>query len=264
LQLHKPKIIGLGCIAILLSVGVYIACAAAVLGVSVIPDPKPLVNVGSYPIQEDIKTYATPGLVLWDLSHGASNGFSTIGSYSEMSDILKNTGFKVDSNKMGILNLDISGYALIILNVSCGATDSSYSKEEADILFEYVNSGGALFLVGEHDQQEYSKNLDVVANLFGIDLANPPYSDGVYSFANHPINNGVNSLNFLAGGTIAISPPAIGVAWYRNDSSIAIAVAEVGKGKVVVVGDSNFIQNAHIGENEKRFVINTFTWLTQK
>lgn len=256
----------LACLSpIVLLVGCCVICIAsnftALLIDELRPTPPPLVRVGSYPIQ-DVESYATPGLVLWDLAHGCSSGFSPVSEYSDIIDALENMGFKFDSNNVGILNLDISGYSSIMLSVSCGASDSAYSREEAEVLFEYVNSGGALLLIGEHDQVESGQNLDLVAKKFGLDLSNEPYYHGVNTFDYHPIIYGVNSLDFQGAGTITITPPATAVGWH--DSSVTVAVVEVGKGRVVAVGDSNFIENQFIGDNEKKFIVNTFIWVTDK
>lgn len=246
----------------------------------------PLVKVGSFPIK-DVDSYAIPGLVLWDLSHSAYEfGDVWHGTFQdeEVRKYLETKGYTFDLNNVGVLNLDISSYSLIVLEIACCATKSAYTSDEADVLFQYVNSGGSLFILGENESLEYIHNLDAVAEKFGIELTNGDkrvgsydYGDGqVDRFANHPINNGVNSLKFIGVGTLVVSPPASAVAWDgvptprppetpvgRYDEFIVVAVAEVGNGKVVAVSDSNFITAEYLGENELRFVSNVFDWLSQ-
>ena len=112
-------------------------------------------------------TPSAGGNILWDTSHGVYLDFSPSGWYSELAAAVTAQGFTVDENNSGVLNLNLSNYEIIVVNVT-SAWNSAYSSAEVTAIQNFVNGGGGLLIMGDNaDPIVPNSNVNPVAQIFG-------------------------------------------------------------------------------------------------
>jgi hypothetical protein len=178
----------------------------------------------------------------------------------------------------------------------------SFSKQEQSIIWDYVNKGGSLLVIGDHTnvggmQSPLNELLAPAGIQYRFDAALP--FDEKFKWLTcahlqyHPITSLVSSLDELQygiGASLDLSPSAFPIIigssvlsdnGNRSNSDIAylgdyeynkgeqlgdvilVAGACYGNGKVLVFGDTSSFQNAAVPFSY-RFLESSFTWLTSK
>jgi hypothetical protein len=204
--------------------------------------------------------------ILWDIHHLADpNGYHHPDSLNTiLRSIVEEMGITLIVNDTGVVQYDLTNFDCIVVSVGT-SQESPYSIEEASLIRDFVNEGGGLFIMGDHELFA-PENINPLSQIFGtttgLNLINP-VNIIVTNLTNHPIFRGVDSLFFDHAGRIESSPPSIPVAW-ENAGQLVVSVAEFGRGRVVITGDSDGFgdPSGPFGiEWNMTFTRNIFLWL---
>jgi len=144
---------------------------------------------------------------------------------------------------------DLKNYRVFVL---C-EPNIAFTEAEKTAILAFVNSGGGLFLIGDHDKSDRNNdgcdspcvfNALMAGNPFGIKFNLDNVKETSTSFANAPFVAGAlgraDRLKFSNGASLSLSgaaKPAV----YRNSSrsEALCAYSTYGKGRVVALGDSS-------------------------
>lgn len=229
------------------------------------PPPLPSPPTEAPPAQAPTATQRTTARVLWDVSHGPDfsdglGGFyspeGTNAVFSQLKDLLAGQGITLVSGS--IANLE--GFDAVVI-ASVSAKDQAYTADEAQKLNEFVQNGGGLLIQGE--SPDYLNHVQPVGDIFGIQFGLPPMMDTATSeIGDHPILNGVGSIDPFGGGGLGVDPASADeVVWWSGTPFIA--VAEPGRGRLVATGDGGLFDNRIISQADNSLLaINLFRWLT--
>lgn len=206
----------------------------------------------------------TGGNVLWDVTHGIYLGYDPTNFYSSLVTLLNSAGFSIYTTSAGLDNLNLAPYDIIVVNLGSSWT-SGYTPSEVAAIDNFVNAGGGLLVMGDNPDVP-NVNINPVAQTFGctsgVSILSP---NDLYinNFTAHPIFAGVTEIYNRAAGELTASAPSSLVAWEPGDHGV-VSVAEVGAGKVVILGDMNLWDNTYISNSQNQlFAENVFTWLSK-
>ena len=208
--------------------------------------------------------------VLWDTSHGVAAGgnYQPSGYYQTLVQHLGDNGFTVDTTSDGFLVDDPADYDVIVVCLA-SAFDTAYTTAEVQAIVGFVNNGGGLLVMGDA-QSSPNANIQPIADELGTTLGVSNLSPlFLYTsdLIDHLIFEGIDEgIYMYAAGDLTISSPASAAAWKEGTGEIIAAVAEYGKGSVVVLGDCSlwatgeFWDYFHEADNPQ-FSVNTFEYL---
>ncbi len=193
---------------------------------------------------------AAKPLVLFDEGHAqrAGNADWVIdGGFSDFADVFKSLGCEVKA--VTRLTADaLNGAAVVVLP----EPNSVYSAEEEAAIVNFVNHGGGLYAIGDHDQSDRNGDgIDSVGVLnrflpkLGLQLEKRYFTEapvaGVYK--DTPLTKGVKAVGTWGGtsvkclGSRAMAHICVSD---KNGGDAFIATNEVGNGgRVVAMGDSS-------------------------
>jgi len=204
------------------------------------------------------------GRILWDTSHGIYVGYSPTGRYSGWKNLMETFEREVLEDSTGVLNLDLSGFDVLIINV-VSSWDSPYTINEITEISSFVSDGGTLVFLSDNSTT-HVENINPICNFFGSATGISeitPLDLVIQDFINHPIFQDVNQIFYRAAGEISSIPPSEVVAWTDADEPI-LAIARYGSGKVLFTGDVNFMDNTYINNLDNQlFTENIFDWALQ-
>ena len=232
-------------------------------------------------------------VVLFDASHGQVWSLWDTGlvGYSELALLLRENGYTPVWSTRPLVEAISSLYEGDIL-VLIPAHYAYYSDEEVDAIENFVEDGGGLLILSEHDNVfgigEFQNKIGRVfgfVTIYGIDyvlendlnntIGNRPYwfkvscpffqisNIGLFSVGCVNLSQGAKPL-IVTGGTT--TPPNAVVAGY----------VERGKGRVIYISDSHFLWNGdeikngpgkYIGikyGNNREFILKVLEWLSSK
>ncbi len=196
-------------------------------------------------------------LVLYDDKHGQTAGnadWIPAGAYSEMVDMLKGNGFKVEtlsevSEDFKITPELLEKYDALIL----AEPNNPYSDAEQKAIVDFVFNGKGAFLIGDHGNADRDGDgwdavlaLNTFCPKFGFKfngdmLYEAPLSGKANS--DHPVMYGVRGVGAWAGSTFsivdAVDAKAVGLIDSRYKKAPYVVAAEYGQGRVVAIGDSS-------------------------
>lgn len=201
------------------------------------------------------------GNILWDLTHGVTYGYDPYGLYSNLTAYLDGLDFTMDTTSIGLNNIDLSQYDIIVISLG-SSWHGAYTPSEIAAVEAFVNNGGGLFIMGDNSACPIG-NINPMAQSFGMNFGGYLYPLDLYvsDFENHPIFNGITEIYYRAAGDIAITGPAEWVAYSDAGQGVA-AAAEVGAGRVVALSDLNCFENSYYGISQNQaFSGNIFNWL---
>lgn len=156
------------------------------------------------------------------------------------------------------------------------------SEHEMATLREFVSRGGGLFVITEYENRKYGNNLRELCLGFGITIED--YStvrddvsaineEKTHVLADIPVDAedlliGVQKACFYRTGSCEVRSPArVLLAASSNASppqAALIAIAEVGKGRVVVVNDSDIFGDEHFRKFDHRQLwLNLWYWIAE-
>lgn len=200
-----------------------------------------------------VNVFVPLGEVLIDLAHGNNIEHSIY--YHE---IFLNKYLDCYTSK-NISSELLQGYEVLI---SVSATNS-YSTNERTAIKNFVNNGGGLFVIGDDDSSIYNDLTDF-AGIYWTDVIGV---DGSTSFINsHEITNGVNQLYFDSPSlSLGVDSNEKIIVWDTAHTTIQVAIAEYGKGRVVALVDDNCLDNEFIGESDNIvFGKNVVKWINNE
>ena len=209
-------------------------------------------------------TPSAGGNILWDTSHGVYLDFSPSGWYSELAAAVTAQGFTVDENNSGVLNLNLSNYEIIVVNVT-SAWNSAYSSAEVTAIQNFVNGGGGLLIMGDNaDPIVPNSNVNPVAQIFGTTVGLSTISPSTINITNltaHPIFASVSQFSMHRAGQISGNTPSSEEAWADTGEAV-VTVAEPESGRVVVLDDANtWAEPYFTNVDNQLFSENVFAWL---
>lgn len=234
--------------------------------------------------------------VLFDDAHAQTAGnadWIPSGAYSEMTNMLIKNGFEVDilseAAPDGKFSSEVlSNYEAVILP----EPNDPYCEQEQKALIQFVKEGGGAFIIGDHANADRNRNgwdavliFNEFVQEFGFEFTGDDFYEAPVSGkrnSDHPVMFGVRNVGCWAGSSITvIETPGIKIdslLYSRTTELPYIVATEVGKGRVVVIGDSApFDDGVGSGEQNNlhdsydsfmyshpQFAYNTMQWLTFK
>jgi hypothetical protein len=202
------------------------------------------------------------GAVLWDTTHGVYNVYKPSGSYSNLCQMLVDSGFTVDVCGTGVHTVNLSLYDIVVVPVTSNWY-SVYTQEEVDTLvsfynaghqriiltgdcnfcdnaympnvdnnqfsyniFEWLSQGGGILIMGENTGCP-NANVQPVSQAFNLDNGVGDMGTETFSnFAAHPVFNNVSAIYYIAPGEISASAPAQVIAWTDGTNIPTVAARD--------------------------------------
>lgn len=168
-----------------------------------------------------------------------------------------------------------------------------FSAAEIEMIKDYVDSGGGLFLLGlgwawtEYENQppidEYPLNLissdygirfteAKISEIGGVHFKESPITFSRPFMTEHPITEGVTQIGSpdSVPGSLVVTPPAVPIIWGSNatkDSTgarnpVVLAAANVGAGRIVCLQHGGYV--VHSGYDNFALLKNILTWLASR
>ncbi len=128
----------------------------------------------------------THPIVLVDQAH---NNFHTInGSYKPFADLMTNDGYTVLPNNNKFTQASLQDCSvLVIVNALGTSGGSAFTQEECSAVAQWVNSGGSLLLIADHNP--FGGASQSLANKFGVNMSD----GGTLDEAHADLQNGGNT-----------------------------------------------------------------------
>ncbi len=197
-------------------------------------------------------------------------------TYSQLADLLKENGFRVESYKeYMILPRKLREADVIVF----GCPNSSKLRpSEIDTIKKYVREGGNLMLLSlSGGDRGLMNNMSQISKDFGIIFENTAVKDTrnnagvptmpiIRDLTSHPLTEGVTDLVIPASCTLRTTKDAKVIAKTSEVADPAsqpvIAIAEHGKGRVICVGSYEIFRSGGLkNEGNAVFAVNAFRWL---
>lgn len=205
------------------------------------------------------------GKLLVDMSHHSPEDPDSPESYRYFDEYLKQKGIVMDEfgspSDFVPKEIDTSGLSTADIFMIMD-TENVYAESEIEALHEFVNAGGTLIVLSEYyNEVEQTASFAInsynaILEPYGITVDRNGIGEGPDDFTglyygldyggaveNHPLVQGVENLYIITGGTLSVDSSiagAQGLFWVDSDRTEAIvAVAESGKGKVIVISDGS-------------------------
>jgi hypothetical protein len=207
------------------------------------------------------------------------------GAYSEFGAALRGLGYSTST----LSGSTITASMLTNVNVLVlPEPQNPFNSSERTVLLNFVQNGGGLFLIADHDGSDrnnngwdsrrvYNESLLTATN-FGINFdANSLYADPTALIENPvtAITNGLSQVGMYAGCSITPSGSAATHIWLRNTAEEGLVTNTYGSGRVAAYGDSspfddgtgnsgNDLYDGWTDYNNAQMGINTVQWLAQQ
>jgi Taurine catabolism dioxygenase TauD, TfdA family len=212
-----------------------------------------------------------------DMSERCPEGFY----YGHLCELLRD---ELDQRSSRLPQFDIEkikASKLLIVPINSLSTVSAntggspiYSHVEIDQLVQYVESGGALLVVGEYEYSIWKNNLNSLLEPFGIKFNNDtvvqphPHKESILARhfsvvveSNHPIAEDIYDITYHRGCSLSLKEKAEPIVALRN-GTVLCAVAEYGLGRVAAIGDSDLFSAPCIANKDNfRLFLNLTSWL---
>jgi tetratricopeptide (TPR) repeat protein len=211
--------------------------------------------------------------------------------FSDLISNLEEEGFSAEllQDRIDPLTLSKKNYDALVLF----APREEYSEEELTAIKTFVEEGGGLIIFSDGGDRMrelgITRPINQVSTMFGIQFNQDQVNDTenyiratesdplIQTFARHPVTEGVETIAFLWGCSLTLTPPAIPLA-FGNPTSYAdgkkgkdivvLAAADYGRGRVVAMGDYDFLiilpdMDCLSFEDDGKLGLNMFTWAAQ-
>ena len=210
---------------------------------------------------------AGPGIgVLWDLSHGVYYRYDPFPetAHDEMEAEMANLGFALSTTSAGFAEAALDGYDVLVVSAMT-TWDSVYSTSEVEAIASFVASGGGLLVQGEWPNvATQNDHVQPVSGRFGITVGGNeirPNPISVPVDSAHRIFDAVSAIEFRGAGELQVEPPAEAVLSAGGQPIIATAL--VGEGRVVVIGDTMWLNTTIDNDDNRTFLGSLLRWLAQ-
>ncbi|MHA3962059.1 MAG: hypothetical protein AM325_000860 [Candidatus Thorarchaeota archaeon SMTZ1-45] len=199
-------------------------------------------------------------------------------TYSELGQLLRDNDFDVEAyTEFMILAKNLKDADVMIF----GCPNSSKVRPaEIDVLQKYVKNGGGLMLLSlSGGDRGLMNNMSKISGEFGITFENTAVKDDrnnaglptmpiIKHIATHPVTEDVLDLLIPSACSLKVSgkaaPIAITSETAEPGNAPVIAIAEVGKGRVMCIGSYEVFRKGgglkHKGN--ATFAVNSFRWLS--
>lgn len=194
-------------------------------------------------------------IILFDASKNIGAG---IDSYpNTLETIAGQLELTMQVDRIDGLAQDLSKFLAIIVHVN--AAGSSYYADEAKAIFEYIESGGGMIVLGEEAEEtvDPNKNIIAITELWNFRTGGLEARSCSIT-VEHPITKNIQSLELKGAGSIIFEENADGD-WDKlctNGDDVFIASREFGEGKIVVFGDADILNSGN-----DRLATNILMWL---
>jgi len=205
----------------------------------------------------------TGEIIVWDNSKAPTgNQYGTV-----MSD-LSAQGFTVREINISTDGIPSCVVKLVVPSLGNGqAVNTPYTAGEIDLIVDFVNNGGGLFLLNEHIS--CCQGTSGLADAFGAPTLGTSQSQvfisGVDFDPNDPatLYNGVSVFQYFSGNSY---DTVDGVKATYSSGATALIAKEFGSGCVVITGDSNWasdIGNFVFTNDNRQLANNVFAFLNE-
>ena len=182
-----------------------------------------------------------------------------------LSELEKN-GYSASFSKERISSSLLSGHDILVLMIPY----RGFSDDEKEAIQDFVKNGGGLIIFGEHgpymDYKGITNPVNSISTLFGIEFNTDAVSDPencidedgwilmITNFKSHPVTKGVETMVYVSGCSLKVKSPATGLAFgspttvadgQEGRDIVVLAAAEYGKGKVLAIGDTDFLAGSN-------------------
>lgn len=211
-------------------------------------------------------------------------------SYAKMTQIAQDSGFTVSANSTSPITKQLLSSAdLFVLphastdewEKTLGTGSPVLTKSEISAIKEFVSEGGGLVVLAETEQAKYGNNFSELTESFGIAIGNETVQDAKNNFKGvatwvraefkksfeHDLGFQVSETAFYRSGVLELTEDSETevIATSSSDADPAnaplVAAAKYGKGRVVVLADSDVFGDDSIDElDNKNFWINIASW----
>ena len=213
-------------------------------------------------------------------------------SYAKMAEAAEASGFGVSSFSSGALTRDaLAGSDVFVLphastdewEKTLGHGSPVLTDAEISAIKDFVFDGGGLVVLAETEQLKYGNNFAKLTEIFGIKILNETVQDSIENHKEvatwvkgdlkksyeYDLALNVSSVAFYRAGVLGIDSSAD--AWVVAQSSPSaypaeaplVVAARFGKGRVVVLSDSDVFGDDSIDElDNKSFWINLVSWVS--
>lgn len=200
--------------------------------------------------------------ILWDLTHGIYLSYDPSGNYSNLTSILAGEGFDMETTTLGVNNIDLTPYEVIVIN-TLTSWDSQYQAAEVTALVDFVNSGGGLLIMSDNDGC-HNANIQPVSSAFGttVGLGTSEPSDLYFTnFVSHRIFDGITTIYYLVAGALSCVSPSVEAAWSPSYADVMVSLVDPSP-RIVVLSDANVFSNDDYSTSDNiDFSINIFHYL---
>jgi alpha-ketoglutarate-dependent taurine dioxygenase len=173
---------------------------------------------------------------------------------------------------------------VLFLNHCCSSRHSHvgvggeafFTPAEIDAITAAVEAGMGLLVLGEFENEHWGSNVNDLLARFGLrfndDLAEVPghavhagrqlHVFEACNVSDHPISHGVGAVSYCSGCTVGLlDQRPVGVVRGSGGAALVAAV-EIGRGRVVVAGDSDLFAEPYVSYNDNaRLLVQTLQWL---
>lgn len=173
---------------------------------------------------------------------------------------------------------------VLFLNHCCSSRHSHagvggeafFSPAEIAAIVEAVEAGMGLVVLGEFENERWGWNINDLLRCFGLrfnnDLAEVPghavhagrqlHVFEARNVNDHPIAQGVGTVSYCSGCTVGLLDDRPTAVVCGSGGAALIAAVEVGRGRVVVAGDSDLFAEPYVSYNDNaRLLVQTLQWL---
>ncbi len=238
-------------------------------------------TISAITVAFDLTKAETAGNADWTI--GSSPNWT--GAYSEFGVALRNLGYTTTTlTGSTITSSMLTNVKVLVIPEA----QNPFTSNEKAVLLSFVQNGGGLFLIADHDGSDrnnngwdsrrvYNESLSTQIN-FGISFdANSLYADPTALFENPAtqLTNGLSQVGMYAGCSITPSGSALTRIWLRNMNEEGLVTNTSGLGRVAAYGDSspfddgtgNSGNELYDGWNDydnAQFGVNVVQWLAQQ
>ncbi len=202
--------------------------------------------------------------ILWDISHGPLDDFHPDGNYSEFFHRFGMIGYEMRSGEQPI-DFDVLWDVDILVCSVLSNYDDAYTEDEAERIAAFVNGGGGLLILADNSDL-HPDNLANLLDRFGLIAAQGEDIDELEIFADLPLFERIESIDFDEGETVGVVEDEDGeLVAFDVDDNPGVAVNNSFNGKVVLIGDADIWTNLMIDQADNcRFAINTIFFLDRE
>jgi len=211
----------------------------------------------------------TGDIVGWDTSRGAIN----TGQFTTIISDLESNGFvvrEVDISTQGIPDCIVKLVIPGLVDTTCGNLPV-YTGAEVSLIENYVNNGGALFVISDNGiaPGDCAFHTQPVLAAFGITSVGPPVNTIFVSGTNFDPNNpstlfqGVNSFQWGVGASYDTNDGVVATDGIFPVGNPKMVAKTVQNGCIVATSDFNWIGSAILQLDNRQLGLNVFTFLNE-